>query len=121
VGRHSAAHALGARPSSRHQPRYVARKAAGRRRGYTIAGTLGGVLVPSTTLTLARLSQTERENGRALAAGTMGERRCFRTDRTAVLAPALTKPYGRRSWLSIVISLILVWRGLVTGNHAADR
>jgi len=52
---------------------YVARRIAGPRQGYALAGLLGG-LVSSTnvTLTFARLSRDERSPRAALAAGVLG-------------------------------------------------
>jgi uncharacterized membrane protein (DUF4010 family) len=72
---------------------YIARRAAGPRLGYAVAGALGG-LVSSTsvTLTFSRLSRSTPDAGRSLAAGVLGANvvlfpRVLVV--TAVLAPAL--------------------------------
>jgi uncharacterized membrane protein (DUF4010 family) len=95
---------------------YVARRTVGARRGYALAGTLGGMLSStSVTLTFARLSESEPENGRALAAGTLGANVVLLPRilvATTLLAPALTLALWPAFVLPAVVGVLLVVRGL---------
>ena len=86
---------------------YLARRLAGPRRGYAIAGILGG-LVSSTsvTLTLSRLSQNRPAAARALASGVLGANVVLFPRvliATAVLAPAL----AAELWLAFVVPALV--------------
>ena len=100
---------------------YLARRTAGKNRGYAIAGVLGGILSStSVTLTLARLSRSKPESGRALASGTLGANVVLFPRvliATAVLAPALTRALWPSFVLPVVIGAILVSRGLRGRDH----
>jgi uncharacterized membrane protein (DUF4010 family) len=95
---------------------YLARRTAGRNRGYAIAGTFGGMLSStSVTLTLARLSRHQPDLGRALASGTMGANLVMFPRvliATAVLAPALTRALWPAFVLPVVIGIVLLFRGV---------
>jgi uncharacterized membrane protein (DUF4010 family) len=95
---------------------YLARRAAGPKRGYAIAGTFGGMLSStSTTLTLARLSRHQPDLGRALASGAMGANAVMFPRvliATAVLAPALTRALWPAFVLPVVIGVVLLVRGI---------
>jgi uncharacterized membrane protein (DUF4010 family) len=73
---------------------YIARRAIGTARGYTVAGVLGGLLSStSVTLTFSRLSRLRPDDASALAAGTLGANAVLFPRvllATAVLAPPLT-------------------------------
>lgn len=95
---------------------YLARRIAGRGRGYAIAGTLGGLLSStSVTLTLSRLSRAQPSLGRELASGVLGANvilfprvllACLVIEPhlAAALWPAFVAP--------VVIGAVLVWRGM---------
>ncbi len=94
---------------------YLARRAVGRGRGYSLAGALGGIVSStSVTLTFSRLSQGQPAFGRSLAAGVMGANFAMVVRlliATSVLEPAL----GLALWPSLVapglIGLVMLWTG----------
>jgi uncharacterized membrane protein (DUF4010 family) len=102
---------------------YLARRTAGRNRGYAIAGTFGGMLSStSVTLTLARLSRRQPDLGRALASGTMGANVVMFPRvliATAVLAPALTRALWPAFVLPVIIGVVLLFRGIRDPDTAA--
>jgi uncharacterized membrane protein (DUF4010 family) len=93
---------------------YIAQRIAGPRRGYAIAGTLGGLLSStSVTLTFSRLSQDPAHAGRALASGVLGANVMLFPRvliATLVLAPTL----ARALWPSFVAPALL---GAVLASH----
>lgn len=101
---------------------FLARRALGPRRGYAMAGALGG-LVSSTavTLTFSRLSRTHPESGRMLAAGVLGANVMLFPRvllATAVLAPSLAWSIGPAFLAPVVIGLVLLARGIRDqGDH----
>lgn len=97
---------------------FLARRAFGAKRGYAIAGALGG-LVSSTsvTLTFARLSRVHPEHGRMLAAGVMGANVMLFPRvllATTVLAPALAGAMWPAFLAPVAIGLLLLARGVTT-------
>jgi uncharacterized membrane protein (DUF4010 family) len=103
---------------------YVARRAFGARRGYAIAGALGG-LVSSTsvTLTFSRLSRNQPEHGRLLAAGVLGANvmlfpRVLVV--TAVLAPALAWSMWPAFLAPMAIGLLLLARDVSATDAPTD-
>jgi uncharacterized membrane protein (DUF4010 family) len=106
---------------------YVAQRMLGRSRGYMLTGTLGGMLSStSVTLTFSRLSRDGRdaEEGRALAAGTLGANAVLFPRvlvATALLAPALTLALWPLLVVPCVIGLLLALRGLRGGAETERR
>jgi len=103
---------------------FLARRAFGPRRGYAVAGALGG-LVSSTsvTLTFSRLSRAHPESGRMLAAGVLGANVMLFPRvllATAVLAPPLAWAIWPAFLAPVAIGLVLLARGLSTGSMEAD-
>lgn len=103
---------------------FLARRAFGAKRGYAIAGALGG-LVSSTsvTLTFARLSRAHPEHGRMLAAGVMGANVMLFPRvlvATAVLAPPLAAALWPAFLAPVAIGLLLLARGVTTDATPAD-
>jgi uncharacterized membrane protein (DUF4010 family) len=101
---------------------FLARRAFGPRRGYAIAGALGG-LVSSTsvTLTFSRLSRTHPEHGRMLASGVLGANVMLFPRvllASAVLAPALAWGLWPAFLAPLAIGIVLLARGVTT--HAED-
>ncbi len=95
---------------------YVARRVAGRGRGYALAGVIGGVLSSTAvTLTFSRLSREQPAFGRSLAAGVMGAnvvlfpRVLFAT---LVIEPRLAAALWPSFVAPFIIGLVLVWTGL---------
>jgi uncharacterized membrane protein (DUF4010 family) len=95
---------------------YIARRVAGRDRGYALAGTLGGILSStSVTLTFSRLSRDNPSAGRALAAGVMGANVMLFPRvlvATLVLEPRLAAGLWPVSVAPMIIGLVLMWTGL---------
>jgi len=102
---------------------YLARRAFGARRGYAIAGALGGLLSStSVTLTFSRLSRSQPDQGRLLAAGVLGANVMLFPRvlvATAVLAPALAWSLWPAFLAPVAVGLILLARG-VTPTDTAD-
>jgi uncharacterized membrane protein (DUF4010 family) len=103
---------------------YLARRVAGRDRGYAIAGTLGG-LISSTTVTwsMAQISRRESSAGPALASGTLGANTVLFPRvlvASAVLAPALARAAWPGFLAPALIGILLFLRGL-RSTHAASR
>jgi uncharacterized membrane protein (DUF4010 family) len=101
---------------------FLARRAFGPRRGYAIAGALGG-LVSSTsvTLTFSRLSRTQPESGRMLASGVLGANVMLFPRvllASAVLAPSLAWALWPSFLAPVAIGLVLLARGVT--SHAED-
>jgi uncharacterized membrane protein (DUF4010 family) len=95
---------------------YLARRAVGSSRGYTLTGLLGGVLSSTTvTLTFSRLSQGHHAVARSLAAGVMGANVMLFPRvliATLVLAPALAAALWPAFVAPVVIGLALMWVGM---------
>lgn len=95
---------------------YIARRAAGPRKGYAIAGTLGGVVSStSVTLTMGRQSERQPTAGRALAAGALGANvMVFLRVLIAalVLAPALASALWRFFVLPVAIAAAGMFIGM---------
>ncbi|MEO7190080.1 MAG: DUF4010 domain-containing protein, partial [Vicinamibacterales bacterium] len=91
-------------------------RVVGRARGYMLTGTLGGLLSStSVTLTFARLSRTSPDDGRALAAGTLGANAMLFPRvlvATAILAPPLARSLWPLLLLPCAIAAALTLRGL---------
>jgi uncharacterized membrane protein (DUF4010 family) len=95
---------------------YVARRAAGARRGYSLAGTLGGIVSStSVTLTFSRLSASHAALAGPLAAGVIGANlmmfprvllACLVIERRVALAlwPAFVAPAA--------IAALMLWSGI---------
>jgi uncharacterized membrane protein (DUF4010 family) len=107
---------------------FIARRAFGRSRGYAIAGTLGG-LVSSTgaTFTMAQLSRTRPDAGRALASGALGANVVL-FPRVLVSSLVLAPPLAAALWpacvLPVVIGAVLTlrgWRDAGPGPHKIER
>lgn len=103
---------------------FLARRAFGPRRGYAVAGALGG-LVSSTsvTLTFSRLSRAHPESGRMLAAGVLGANVMLFPRvllATAVLAPALAWAIWPAFLAPVAIGLVLLARGIRTDEMESD-
>ncbi len=101
---------------------FLARRAWGARRGYAVAGALGG-LVSSTsvTLTFSRLSRAHPEAGLALAAGVMGANVTLFPRvlvAAAVLAPSLAAAIWPVFLGPVAIGLLLLARGIRTSDTA---
>jgi uncharacterized membrane protein (DUF4010 family) len=101
---------------------FLARRAFGARRGYAIAGALGG-LVSSTsvTLTFSRLSRTQPESGRMLAAGVLGANVMLFPRvllASAVLAPTMAWALWPAFLGPVAIGLVLLARGV--HDHAEE-
>ena len=103
---------------------YIARRVAGVRKGYAIAGTLGGLLSSTTvTLTMARTSEDHPAAGRALAAGALGANMMLFPrvlGASLVLAPAL----GAALWPSFIVPALIAAAGMLIGlrsRHAPER
>lgn len=101
---------------------FLARRAFGARRGYAVAGALGG-LVSSTsvTLTFSRLSHTHADSGRALAAGVLGANVMLFPRvliASAVLAPALAQALWPAFLAPVAVGLLLLARGLSAQEEA---
>ncbi|MFI5177837.1 MAG: MgtC/SapB family protein [Vicinamibacterales bacterium] len=103
---------------------FVARRTFGRNRGYAIAGTLGGVISSTgATLTMAELSRTKPEAGRALASGALGANTVLFPRilfSSLILAPALANALWPACVVPALIGVTLTFRGL-RESHAADR
>jgi uncharacterized membrane protein (DUF4010 family) len=101
---------------------YVVRKVAGASRGYMIAGTLGGLLSStSVAITFARLSHTQGDAGRALAAGTVGASVVLLPRviaATAVLSPELSRALWPIFVVPAAIGVVLMLRGWHDGGAA---
>ncbi len=102
---------------------FLARRALGEKRGYAIAGVLGG-LVSSTsvTLTFSRLSRSRQGDGTALAAGVLGANVMLFPRvliATAVLAPALAAALWPAFVAPVLIGLSLFVVGLRGAGKAA--
>jgi len=104
---------------------YLARRIGGQRRGYAVAGTLGGIVSStSVTLTLARLSRQHPTLGTSLASGTLGANVVLFPRlliATAVLAPALTRALWPAFVAPIVIGSVLVWRGMSARRQGEEH
>ena len=93
---------------------YLARRGLGEKRGYAVAGVLGG-LVSSTsvTLTFSRLSRNREGDGPALSAGVLGANMMLFPRvliASAVLAPALAWALWPAFVAPVLIGLVLfVW------------
>lgn len=103
---------------------FIARRAFGPRRGYAVAGALGG-LVSSTsvTLTFSRLSRAHPESGRMLAAGVLGANVMLFPRvlvATAVLAPALAWALWPAFLAPMAIGLVLLARGIRDHEEPTD-
>lgn len=103
---------------------FIARRAFGPRRGYAVAGALGG-LVSSTsvTLTFSRLSRAHPESGRMLAAGVLGANVMLFPRvlvATAVLAPALAWALWPAVLAPMAIGLVLLARGIRDHEEPTD-
>lgn len=103
---------------------FLARRAFGPRRGYAVAGALGG-LVSSTsvTLTFSRLSRTHPESGPMLAAGVLGANVMLFPRvliATAVLAPTLAWALWPAFLAPVAIGLVLLARGIRDHNEPTD-
>src|SRR5438552_12706976 len=103
---------------------YIARRAVGARRGFAIAGTLGGVVSStSVTLTMGRESERQPSAGRALAAGALGANvMVFLRVLIAslVLAPALASSL----WPFFIAPALIAAAGMLIGlreRHSAER
>jgi uncharacterized membrane protein (DUF4010 family) len=100
---------------------YIARRTAGPRRGYAIAGTLGGVLSSTAvTLTFARLSRSHPQAGRALASGALGGNAVLFPRvliGSSLLAPALTRELWPAFVLPTAIGAGLAVVGLRDAGH----
>jgi len=103
---------------------FLARRAFGPRRGYAIAGALGG-LVSSTsvTLTFSRLSRTQPESGRMLASGVLGAN-VMLFPRVLLASAVLAPPLAWALWPSflapLAIGLVLLARGVTTDAEPVD-
>lgn len=77
---------------------YLARRAAGPRAGYALAGTLGGIVSStSTTLTFSRLSAGHPELSRSIAAGVLGANLML-FPRVLIASAALAPPVAMSLW-----------------------
>ena len=103
---------------------YIAQRVAGPRRGYAIAGTLGGLLSStSVTLTLSRLSQDPGHSGRALAAGVLGANVVLFPRvllATLVLAPALAVALWPAFLAPAILGVALASQGLRDEERAGS-
>lgn len=104
---------------------FVTRRAFGRSRGYAIAGTLGGI-VSSTgaTFTMAQLSRTKLDAGRALASGALGANTVL-FPRVLVSSLVLAPPLAAALWpacvLPVAIGIVLTLRGWRDAGTAPER
>lgn len=103
---------------------FLARRAFGPQRGYAVAGALGG-LVSSTsvTLTFSRLSRTQPESGRMLAAGVLGANVMLFPRvllATGVLAPALAGAIWPAFLAPVAVGLVLLARGIKDHGDQTD-
>lgn len=101
---------------------FLARRAFGSRRGYAVAGALGG-LVSSTsvTLTFSRLSHTHADSGRALAAGVLGANVMLFPRvliASAVLAPSLAGALWPAFLAPVAVGLLALARGMSAEERA---
>lgn len=103
---------------------YIARRVAGARKGYAIAGTLGGILSSTTvTLTMARASQGQPSAGRALAAGALGANAMV-FPRVLIAAFVLAPALGAALWPSFIAPALIAAAGMLIGlrsPHVQDR
>lgn len=103
---------------------YLARRLAGRQRGYALAGTIGGLLSStSVTLTLSRLSRSKPELGVPLASGTLGANAVLFPRvliATLVLEPALAQVLWPVFVAPFAVGGVLVWRGIRAKGPTAD-
>ncbi len=103
---------------------FLARRAFGAKRGYAIAGALGGLMSStSVTLTFARLSREHPESGRMLAAGVMGANVMLFPRvlvATAVLAPTLALSLWPAFLAPVAIGVLLLARGVTEEAAPAD-
>jgi len=101
---------------------YLARRIAGRGRGYVVAGTLGGMLSStSVTLTFARLSAAHPGVGRALAAGVMGANTMLFPRvlvATLVLEPRLAAALWPAFVAPFAIGVLLTWTSMRARSDA---
>jgi len=94
---------------------YIARRVAGARKGYAIAGTLGGILSSTTvTLTMARASQHQPAAGRALAAGALGANAML-FPRVLIAAFVLAPALGAVLWPSFIAPALIAATGMLIG------
>jgi uncharacterized membrane protein (DUF4010 family) len=103
---------------------YLARRVAGRDKGYAIAGTLGGLLSStSVTLTFARLSTAHPPLHRALSAGTLGAN-VVQFPRVLLATLVLAPPVAAALWPLLLapalIGGLLVLRGVRGGESAGE-
>lgn len=103
---------------------YLARRVAGKDKGYAIAGTLGGLLSStSVTLTFSRLSEAHPGLHRALSAGTLGAN-VVQFPRVLLATLVLAPPVAAALWPLLVvpalIGSLLVLRGLRGGESAGE-
>ena len=102
---------------------YLARRAAGPRAGYAVAGTLGGIVSStSVTLTFSRLSAAHPSLGRSIAAGVMGAN-VMLFPRVLIAATALAPAVALRLWpmfvAPVLAGAVLFWLGVRSGGRTA--
>jgi len=103
---------------------YLARRVAGKDKGYAIAGTLGGLLSStSVTLTFSRLSEAHPDLHRALSAGALGAN-VVQFPRVLLATLVLAPPVAAALWPLLVVPALfgslLVLRGLRGGESAGE-
>lgn len=103
---------------------YVARRVLGERKGYAIAGVLGGLASStSVTLTFSRLSRSQPDQGRALASGVLGAN-VMVFPRVLLACVVLAPPLAQAIWpaflMPVVIGLVLFLRGLRDAGAVAQ-
>ena len=99
---------------------YLARRAAGPRAGYALAGALGGIVSStSVTLTFSRLSAEHPSLGRSIAAGVMGAN-VMLFPRVLIAAVALAPAVALALWPLFVAPALagaaLFWLGVRGGG-----
>ena len=102
---------------------YLARRAAGPRAGYALAGALGGIVSStSVTLTFSRLSAEHPSLGRSIAAGVMGAN-VMLFPRVLIAAVALAPAVALALWPLFVAPALagaaLFWLGVRGGGKTA--
>lgn len=100
---------------------YLARRVAGRGRGYALAGTFGGIVSStSVTLTFSRLSHGHAPLSRSLASGVMGANAML-FPRVLIASLALEPRLAMALWPAFiapfVIGALFAWFGIQTATR----
>jgi uncharacterized membrane protein (DUF4010 family) len=95
---------------------FLARRIAGRDRGYAVAGLVGGLLSSTmVTLTFSRLSRSHPTFGRSLAAGVLGANAML-FPRVLVASVVLEPTLARALWpafvVPLIVGLVFTWLGI---------